>query len=69
MTARGAIRFGAVIGAYLLVSGGGLTPDAMLQSTVAAWPHALAFAALGLGLDLVFRTDRALWRYVSIVDI
>jgi len=69
MAARAGIRFAAVIGAYLLVSGGGLTPAALLEAAGAAWPHAVAFAVLGLGLDLVFRTDRALWRYVSIVDI
>jgi len=69
MAARAGIRGAAVIGAYLLVSGGGLTLAALLQATLAAWPHAVAFAMLGLGLDLAFRTDRALWRYVSIVDI
>ena len=69
MAARAGIRVAAVISAYLLVSGGGLTPAALLHATGAAWPHAVAFAVLGLGLDLAFRTDRALWRYVSIVDI
>jgi O-antigen biosynthesis protein WbqV len=69
MAARAGIRVAAVIGAYHLVSGGGLTLAALLQAADAAWPHALAFAVMGLGVDLVYRTDRALWRYVSIVDI
>ena len=69
MAARAGIRIAAVIGAYHLASGGGLTVAALLQAGGAAWPHALAFAVLGLGVDLVCRTDRALWRYVSIVDI
>jgi O-antigen biosynthesis protein WbqV len=69
VTLRAGIRFVAVIGAYLLASGHGVTPASILQSLEAAWPHAAAFAVLGFGLDLFFRTDRALWRYVSIVDI
>lgn len=69
VTARAGIRVAAVIAAYLLVTGDGITPDAVLRSAEAAWPHALAFAVLGLALDLAFRTDRALWRYVSIIDI
>lgn len=69
VTLRATIRFVAVIGAYLLASGHGVTPGAILQSIDAAWVHAAAFAVLGFGLDLFFRTDRALWRYVSIVDI
>lgn len=69
VTLRATIRFVAVIGAYLLASGHGVTPEAILQSVDAAWVHAAAFAVLGFGLDLFFRTDRALWRYVSIVDI
>lgn len=69
MAARAGIRFAAVIGAYWLLTGGGLTLAALMQTTEAAWLQGLAFAALGLVLDLAFRTDRALWRYVSIVDI
>ena len=69
MGARAGIRVAAVIGAYMLVAGGGLTLTALLQAAQAAWLASLAFALLGLGLDLAFRTDRALWRYVSIVDI
>ena len=69
VTLRASIRFVAVIGAYLIASGHGVVPAAILQSLEAAWPHAAAFAVLGFGLDLFFRTDRALWRYVSIVDI
>ncbi len=69
VAARGGIRFTAVIGAYLLVSGSGLTIPGVLAAAEGGWPNGLAFAVLGLGLDLAFRTDRALWRYVSIVDI
>ena len=69
ITARAGIRVVAVIGAYLLVSGWGLTPAGLLRAADATWPFAAAFALLGLALDLVFRTDRALWRYVSLVDI
>ncbi|NJC41284.1 O-antigen biosynthesis protein WbqV [Brevundimonas alba] len=69
VTARAGIRVAAVIAAYMLVAGHGLTPAGVLRAAEAAWPHAMAFAVLGLALDLAFRTDRALWRYVSIVDI
>jgi O-antigen biosynthesis protein WbqV len=66
---RAGVRVVAMIGGYLVASGNGLTPDAILDATRSAWEFALVFAALGLALDLVFRTDRALWRYVSIVDV
>jgi len=69
IAARAGIRFAAVIGAYLLLSGGGLSLEVLGAVIEAAWIQGLAFAILGLGLDLAFRTDRALWRYVSIVDI
>jgi O-antigen biosynthesis protein WbqV len=69
VTLRAAIRVVAVILAYLLASGHALTLDAAIVACERAWPHALAFAVLGLGLDMFFRTGRALWRYVSIVDI
>ena len=69
MTARAGVRVVAMIGGYLVASGNGLTAEAIVDATRAAWVFALAFAALGFGLDLFFRTDRALWRYVSIVDI
>lgn len=69
VSARAVIRVAAVIGGYLLASGHALTPDSALRAAEVAWPHALAFVLLGLALDLAFRTDRALWRYVSIVDV
>lgn len=69
VAARATVRVVAMIGGYLVASGNGLTPDSILDAARAAWMFALAFAALGFGLDLFFRTDRALWRYVSIVDI
>lgn len=69
VSARAGIRLAAVIMAYLLASGHALTLASTLKAAYAAWPHALAFAVLGLALDMVFRTDRALWRYVSIVDV
>jgi O-antigen biosynthesis protein WbqV len=66
---RAAVRVVAMIGGYLVASGAGLTPDAIMDATRSAWEFALAFAVLGLVLDLFFRTDRALWRYVSIIDV
>ena len=69
VAARAGVRVVAMIGGYLVASGNGLTPDAILNATQDAWVFALVFAALGFALDLFFRTDRALWRYVSIVDV
>lgn len=69
VAARAGVRVVAMIGGYLVASGNGLAPESILEATRAAWILALAFAGLGLALDLFFRTDRALWRYVSIVDI
>ncbi len=69
VSARAGIRLAAVVGAYLLASGNGITLESMLQALEASWIYAVAFAAVGLCLDLAFRTDKALWRYVSIVDV
>ncbi|RYI00755.1 MAG: hypothetical protein EON48_17490, partial [Acetobacteraceae bacterium] len=69
VAARAGVRVVAMIGGYLVASGNGLTPDAIVDAMRSAWEFALLFAALGFGLDLFFRTDRALWRYVSIVDV
>lgn len=69
VAARAGVRVVAMIGGYLVASGNGLAPESILEATRAAWILALAFAGLGLALDIFFRTDRALWRYVSIVDI
>lgn len=69
MSARAGIRAVAVVGAYLLASGNGVTPTSVIQALDASWIYATAFALLGLCLDLAFRTDKALWRYVSIVDV
>ena len=69
VAARAGIRVIAMIGGYLVASGAGLTPDAILDAAQAAWVFAIAFAGLGFALDMSFRTDRALWRYVSIVDV
>ena len=69
VSARAGIRAAAVVGAYLLASGHGITLSSTLQAVEVSWLYALAFALLGLCLDLAFRTDKALWRYVSIVDI
>ena len=69
VAARAGVRVVAMIGGYLVASGNGLTLDAIVDAAQAAWILALAFAGLGLALDMFFRTDRALWRYVSIVDI
>jgi O-antigen biosynthesis protein WbqV len=69
VAARAGVRVVAMIGGYLVASGNGLTADAILNAAQDAWVFALVFAALGFALDLFFRTDRALWRYVSIVDV
>jgi O-antigen biosynthesis protein WbqV len=69
VSARAGIRVVAVVLAYLLASGNWLTPAALLQAAQASWAPAVAFAGLGLFLDLAFRSDKALWRYVSIVDV
>lgn len=69
LAARAGIRAAAVVGAYLLASGNGITLAATLGAAEASWIYAAAFAVLGLCLDRVFRTDKALWRYVSIVDV
>jgi O-antigen biosynthesis protein WbqV len=69
VAARAGVRVVAMIGGYLVASGNGLTPDAILDAAQGAWIFAIAFAGLGFALDLFFRTDRALWRYVSIVDV
>ena len=69
VSARAGIRVAAVVGAYLLASGNGITLASTLQAVDASWVYAVAFAVVGLCLDLAFRTDKALWRYVSIVDV
>jgi len=69
VAARAGIRVVAMIGGYLVASGAGMTPGAILDAAQAAWIFGIAFAGLGLALDISFRTDRALWRYVSIVDV
>ena len=67
--ARAAIRVGAVVGAYMLASGESLTPLSLINAVDESWIYALVFAVLGFGLDVAFRTHKALWRYVSIVDV
>lgn len=69
VSARAGIRATAVVGAYLLASGHGITLASAVQAMEASWVYAVAFAGLGLVLDVLFRTDKALWRYVSIVDV
>jgi O-antigen biosynthesis protein WbqV len=69
VSARAGIRVVAVVLAYLLASGNWLTPAALIEAAQASWGPAVAFAGLGLCLDLAFRSDKALWRYVSIVDV
>ena len=67
--ARAGIRFVAVVGAYMLAAGDGVTPLSVLNAVNDSWIYAIGFAVLGFVLDIVFRTDKALWRYVSIVDV
>ena len=69
VSARAGIRVAAVIGAYLLASKDGVSLATVIQAVEAAWIYAACFALLGFLLDLAFRTDKALWRYVSIVDV
>lgn len=69
VSARAGIRAAAVVGAYLLASGHGITLASAVQALDASWVYAIAFAGLGMVLDALFRTDKALWRYVSIVDV
>lgn len=66
---RAGIRVAAVVGAYLLVSGDGVSLASISQAIGSFWVYAACFALLGVLLDLAFRTDKALWRYVSIVDV
>lgn len=67
--ARAGIRVAAVVGAYMLAAGDGVTPLSIMNAIDMSWIYALGFAVLGFGLDVVSRTDKALWRYVSIVDV
>lgn len=69
LAARALVRIAAVIGGYMLATGNALSPDAFLLAIERSWPYALAFAGLGLILDRLFRTDRQLWRYISIGDV
>lgn len=68
VAARAVIRVTAVFSAFLLAIGNSLTQSSALHVIGSAWPYALAFALLGGVLDWISRADRALWRYVSIVD-
>jgi O-antigen biosynthesis protein WbqV len=69
LVARAFIRIGAVVGGYMLATGNALGLVALVDSIDRCWPYALAFAGLGFVLDRLFRTDRQLWRYISVVDI
>lgn len=69
LSVRAVIRAAAVVGAYLLASGDGIAPASIFHALDASWGYAAAFAFLGLCMDVAFRTDKALWRYVSIVDV
>lgn len=69
LSVRAGIRITAVVGAYLLAAGDGVTPLSVLNAIGDSWIYAIGFAVLGFVLDIVFRTDKALWRYVSIVDV
>ena len=67
--ARAGIRFAAVVGGYMIASNHVLSVDSILSALEVSAFYAAAFAVLGFGLDILFRTDKALWRYVSIVDV
>ena len=68
-TARAGVRFSAVVGGYIIASGHALSPVSVSTALQHATFYAVVFAALGFVLDILFRTDKALWRYVSIVDV
>ena len=53
----------------MIASGHAFSPGTTLTALQDAAPYAALFAMLGFGLDILFRTDKALWRYVSIVDV
>ncbi|WP_374600442.1 UDP-N-acetylglucosamine 4,6-dehydratase family protein [Brevundimonas sp.] len=67
--ARAAIRFAAVVGGYMIASGHAFSIATTLNALQDAALYAGLFAVLGFVLDNLFRTDKALWRYVSIVDV
>lgn len=67
--ARAAIRFAAVVGGYMIASGHAFSIVTTLNALQDAALYAGLFAVLGFALDNLFRTDKALWRYVSIVDV
>lgn len=69
LAARAVIRISAVVGGYTLATGNALGLNALIDSIDRCWPYALAFAGLGFLLDRLFRTDRQLWRYISVVDV
>ncbi|MDP2183055.1 MAG: nucleoside-diphosphate sugar epimerase/dehydratase [Actinomycetota bacterium] len=69
LAARAGIRIAAVVGGYMLATGNALGLNALMISVDRSWPYALAFAGLGFVLDRLFRTDRQLWRYISVVDV
>jgi len=67
--ARAGIRFAAVVGGYMIASGHALGIPSIAAAFQDAAFYAAGFAVLGFALDILFRTDKALWRYVSIVDV
>jgi len=66
---RAGIRIAAVLAAFFVLTGFHFTPAGIAHAVQTSWRYALLFAGLGFTLDAIFRSDRALWRYVSIVDI
>ena len=70
---RASIRAAAVVGAFVIATGLGLSETSFTTSIITAfnvsWMYAAIFAVLGFILDIAFRTDRYLWRYVSIADV
>jgi O-antigen biosynthesis protein WbqV len=67
-TVRTLLRVGAVFAAYFLALRYEFTRDAISQVIDYTWLYALTFAVVGAAVDWAARTDRALWRYISVPD-
>lgn len=67
-SARTLVRVVAVFGAYFLALQYRFTPEALGLIVNYTWLYALTFAAVGAVVDLVARTNRTLWRYISVPD-
>lgn len=67
-SARTLVRVLSVYTGFFWAIGYQLNPTALARLVTLYWPYALAFAAIGAAVDRLSRTDRALWRYISVPD-